>query len=71
MVQTMTRKNETPPIDATELADWLAPRPGENYEQWSKRFDKAEREIARRSAKPTLVRSKARPRATQPRRRAA
>jgi len=69
MVTVMARKPDIPPTDAKELADWLAPRPGETYERWSKRFDNAERVIARRSAPP--VRSRPRARRDQVRRRAA
>jgi len=54
MVNTMARKSDIPPIDTAELADWLAPRPEESYEQWSKRFDKAERTIARREVQQTV-----------------
>jgi siderophore synthetase component len=72
MVNTMaTRKSDIPPIDTAELAEWLAPRPEESYEQWSKRFDKAERTIARREAKQTAVRARPRTRGTRTSRRAA
>ena len=50
MALTMTGKRDIPPSDPDQLADWLAPRPGESYENWSRRFDRAERTVARRKA---------------------
>ena len=70
MVNTMTRKSDIPPIDTAELAEWLAPRPDESYEQWSRRFDKAERTIARREVQQT-VRARPRARSARTSRRAA
>ena len=71
MVTTMARKTDIPPIDTAELAEWLAPRPGESYEHWSKRFDAAERVIARRESKRRPARTRSRSRSGDGRRRAA
>lgn len=72
MVTTLSTKRDIPPSDPKQLADWLAPRPGETYEEWSRRFDSAEKKLAKAKAvNPTTRVRQPRTRTTQSKRRAA
>ena len=70
MVTTLSTKRDTPPSNPKQLADWLAPRPGETYEVWSRRFDRAEKNLERSEIQAAQARQ-ARRRGAQPKRRAA
>lgn len=45
MAKTAPKPRTRIPSDPERLAEWLAPRPYETYDQWSRRFDRAERRL--------------------------
>ena len=71
MVTTVaTAHEDTPPRDVKLLADWLAPRDNETYEEWSRRFDNAAR-LLDRERHPATIPHRTRRRGSQPGLRAA
>ncbi|MCX6393907.1 MAG: hypothetical protein NTY57_03520 [Solirubrobacterales bacterium] len=71
MTTKLATKRDIPPSDPKLLADWLAPRPGETYEAWSKRFDKAEKRLEDERRPAANRPRQTRTRGSQPKRRAA